>query len=157
MQWCSILEVKEAWKGVFLLASFMPLPNMICELIASWCFQALNLHSKHHDAFKGKTLNTIVKMCARCKTAYSSAVSTIRACSAVTWNLDCHHLTTAASQLFPGFQTGNISPCTRCYFYDSVICTFSLGVFLTQWNFVIRPVFMVIQLLCFLMCQTRQY
>ena len=69
MQWCSILEVKEAWKKVFSLASFMPLPNMICELIASWCFQALNLHSKHHDAFKGKTLNTIVKMCARCKTA----------------------------------------------------------------------------------------
>ena len=72
LKWCSILEVKEAWKEVFSLASFMPLPNMICELIASWCFQALNLHSKHHDAFKGKTLNTIVKMCARCKTAYCS-------------------------------------------------------------------------------------
>ena len=71
LKWCSILEVKEAWKEVFSLASFMPLPNMICELIASWCFQALNLHSKHHDAFKGKTLNTIVKMCARCKTASS--------------------------------------------------------------------------------------
>ena len=40
-------------------SSHLPLSFMIYELIVSWYFQALNLHSNYHDTFKGKTLNTI--------------------------------------------------------------------------------------------------